>query len=264
MTYSNNLQSEHLYSLKTSYNLRNMKSKQYFLLNVFIIIACILLIPLAASTDNIKTLDEVKQGSSVIIPQSGSNGTASWANCNITTIYGPNHEVLINNVAMVKNGFSFNYSLSGAYTNSLGGYIVEGFCTDGYNIVTFGFKFLVTTTGSNSSISLWISLILLAVAVILLIIAFVFDSEYIGFISGTIFIVAGLYVMIYGFGNMADLYTRAIGMVLMAVGLLIFFVSAFYAYDDENATGFRKLLGIEEIDEPYDETDHFQRKDGDD
>jgi hypothetical protein len=245
-----------------------MKTKSYLIVSIMMIflMSIFLISQVSAVTDEsyIPSLDEVKQGSDVLLPRSGTNGTAAWEYCNITNIYGPNHLVLLGSVAMIKSGFSFNYTLSGIYTKELGTYIVEGVCGDGYNIQSFAFKFPVTTTGGDSAISLWISLILLAVAIIFLIIAFVLDSEYVGFMSGIVFIVAGVYIMIYGFGNMADLYTRAVSMLFLAIGLLIFFVSAFYAYDDENSTGFKKILGLVEESPEYDETDQFQRKDGGD
>jgi hypothetical protein len=220
-----------------------------------------------ADTDTIgiiPSIPEVKQFTSVSLPQSGSNGTAAWIFCNITTIYAPNHDALIKDVVMTKRGSVFNYTLTGSYTSTLGTYIVEGICGDGNNFIPFAYQFSVTTTGGESSISLWIALILIVVAIILFIMAIMLDSEYIGFISGIIFIVAGLYVMVYGFGNMADMYTRAIGIVLLALGLLIFFISAFYAYDDPEANGFKRLLGLDNKQEDVDETDQFQRTREDD
>jgi hypothetical protein len=240
-----------------------MGTKQLFILSILaILFTFFMMLPQISAADDgyISSLAEVKQGSSVILPQSGTNGTASWEFCNITNVFAPDHTAKISNVPMVKNGFSFTYLLDGAYTNNLGTYIVEGICGDGYNVESFAYTFKVTTTGSTGSSSLWVALILIIFSIIFLVISIALDNEYLGFLTGVLFIVAGIYVMIYGFGNMADMYTRAIGMVLLGVGLLIFFISAFYAYDDKDAGGFKKLLGLEEKSEPFDDTDHFTRE----
>jgi len=253
-----------LYSLDSTFNISKMESKRILVVSALIFIfACIFLIPQVYAIDNgyISSLAEVKQRSSVILPQSGTNGTAPWSFCNITNVFAPDHTVKISNIVMLKNGFSFTYQLDGTYTTDLGTYVVEGICGDGYNVKSFAYTFKVTTTGSTGSSSLWISLILVIFSIIFLIISIILDNEYLGFITGVLFLVSGIYVMIYGFGNMADMYTRAIGMVLIAIGLLIFFISAFYAYDDPEATGFKRLLGLEDKSEPYDETDHYQRED---
>jgi uncharacterized protein YjeT (DUF2065 family) len=255
---------EHLYSLDSTFNMSKMETKRFFIVSVLVMFfICMFLLPQISATGNgyISSLSEVKQRSSVMLPQAGTNGTSSWAFCNITNIFGPDNTIRLSNLVMLKNGFSFTYQLVGNYTSDLGTYVVEGICGDGYNIEPFAYTFKVTTTGDASSSSLWISLILIIFSIIFLIISLILDNEYLGFITGVLFLVSGIYVMIYGFGDMADLYTRAIGMVLIGIGLLIFFISAFYAYDDPEATGFKRLLGLEEKSEPHDDTDHFQRED---
>lgn len=244
-----------------------MRTKTNIFLNVlFLIILCTSIIPMGLALDDIfiPTINEVKQYNDVTLPQSGSNGTTAWSYCNITTVYSPSHVPLVMDQVMTKRGASFNYTLSGVYTSALGTYIVEGFCGDGYNFKPFAYKFLVTTTGGASSISLWIALLLIIISIIFLILAILMDNEYLGFITGILFVVSGIYVMIYGFGNMADLYTRTIGIVLISLGFLVFFVSAFYAYDDPEASGFKKLLGLEDNSEPTDEHDYFNKREDED
>ena len=40
----------------------------------------------------------------------------------------------------------------------------------------------------------------------------------VGFMAGLLFSVAGMYFMIYGIGNLSDLYTRSIAGVIIAFG----------------------------------------------
>jgi hypothetical protein len=200
----------------------------------------------------------VKQNTQVSLPQSGSNGTAPWLYCNITTVYDPNHLSLVVDKQMTKRGSTFNYTLSNSYTTALGIYIVEGVCGDGNYYEPFAYSFEVTTTGNKSSISLWISIILMLVSVVFLILSLMLDNRYMGFITGILFIVSGLYIMIYGFGSMADMYTRTVGIVLLGVGLIVFFISAFNNYNDSEDEGFKKIFGIDKKEEE-DETDYFNK-----
>jgi hypothetical protein len=227
------------------------------LLLVALIFSMLMLPLLSAETSSIPSLDEVQQGYNVSLHQGGSNGTASWEYCNISNIYNPQHNKLVSDISMTKNGFSFNYTLSGVYTQTLGIYVVEGYCGDGYNIEPFAYKFPVTTTGGDSSISLWISLILLFVAILFLILALILDNQYLGFICGSAFLIDGIYIMAYGFGSMSDMYTRAIGMISLGFGILVMLVSAFSNYEDPEGNGFKKLIGLDEEPEEKDGSDYY-------
>ena len=152
---------------------------------------------------------------------------------------------------------SFVYVLAGANTTTLGTYTVTGYCGDGLNKQPFAYTFPVTTTGRDNSLSLWITLILLAFSIILLIMAFTFDSIYIAFLSGILWIVSGILIYFYGFGNLSDMYTAAIAMVTLAIGLIIIFASAFHHDDGE---GLAKAFGLDNKEE-VDEHDYFASKD---
>jgi hypothetical protein len=54
----------------------------------------------------------------------------------------------------------------------------------------------------------------------------------IGFISGISFIITGVYSMIYGIADLADLYTRAIAIVCLGLGFIIMFMSAYSFLED--------------------------------
>jgi len=213
----------------------------------------------AADTSTIQKLpQEVTLGQSVDLPQGGSNGTAAWSFCNITRLTDPNHLVLLADIPMAKVGYNFNYPLNGMHTQEMGTYTVETVCGDGINVKSGIYSFEVTTTGSSMNSSLWIALMMIVISLVLFIIALYADNQYIGFITGISFIVSGMYIMIYGFGALADLYTRTIAIVILALGLIVFFISAFHEHGDDY--GLARYFGAK--DKERDEYDHFTRDDG--
>jgi hypothetical protein len=155
---------------------------------------------------------------------------------------------------MTLSGTSFDFQLNGANTSQLGIYTVTGYCGDGYNKQSFAYTFEVTTTGKDNSISLWVMLVLLIFSVVLLMIAFALDNIYIAFLSGVLWIVSGLLVYLYGFGNVSDMYTNAIAMIIMAIGIMIFFAAAFH---HDSGEGISKAFGLDKEDEEED-YDYFK------
>ena len=206
-----------------------------------------------------KLPQEVTQGQSVDLPQGGSNGTDSWVWCNITRIIDPDHNVLLSDIVMNKGGYNFNAPLNGMYTQEIGSYTVETVCGDGINVKSGIYSFEVTTTGGSMNLSLWIALTMIVISLVLFIIALYADNQYIGFITGISFIVSGMYIMIYGFGALADLYTRTIAIVVLALGMIVFFISAFHEHGDDNGLG--RYFGVPSKER--DEYDHFTRDDYD-
>jgi len=214
----------------------------------------------AADSSTIQKLpQEVTLGQSVDLPQGGSNGTDAWTYCNITRLIDPGHDVFLRDLVMTKDGYSFNYTLNGAYTQDIGTYTVETICGDGINVKSGIYSFEVTTTGASMNSSLWIALVMIAISLVLFIIALYADNQYIGFITGISFIVSGMYIMIYGFGALADLYTRTIAIVILALGLIVFFISAFHEHGDDY--GLARYFGGS--NKERDEYDHFTRDDYD-
>lgn len=194
----------------------------------------ILIIPsISASDVDPELYGRAKQYTPISLPQSGSNGTSSWDGCNITSITAPDGTVVLQNVAMIKHGFSFNYTFND--TNQLGQYYINTICYDGSgHVVPNFYKIEVTTTGKGDALSFWISIILVGFALIVLGLAYAFDSIYISFMSGILFIISGIMIYLKGFGSIQDVYSSAIGMVLFGFGLIIFFASAFYHEDMGN------------------------------
>lgn len=50
---------------------------------------------------------------------------------------------------------------------------------------------------------------------------------WIGFIGSIIFILLGIYIMIYGFGDSQSLYTKASGLVIIGMGFIFMFTAAY-------------------------------------
>jgi len=241
-------------------NNMNRQNKKTLLLVAAMSIMIILygtLISAADSPTIQKLPQEVTQGQSIDLPQGGSNGSAAWVYCNITRIIDPDHNILLSDLVMTKNGYSFNYTLNGAYTQDIGSYTVETICGDGVNVKSGIYSFEVTTTGGSTGNSLWMALLLMGVSLIFFIVSLYADNQYIGFITGISFVVSGMYVMIYGFGGLADLYTRTIAMILIAFGFIVLFISAFHEHGDKN--GLADYFSTKKSE--YDEYDHFTRND---
>jgi len=205
-------------------------------------------------SDTIPRIEPVTQGHSVSLPQGGTNGTDAWMYCNISTIIDPDHNILVQDVVMVSSGTSFSYVLPGSNTVVLGTYTVTGYCGDGFNKISFAYTFPVTTTGRDNSLSLWIMSVLLVFSIVILIMAFSLDNIYIAFLSGSLWIIGGILIYFYGFGNISDMYTRALSFVTLAIGIMIFFAAAFHHDDGE---GIAKAFGLDKKDEG-DEYDYFK------
>jgi hypothetical protein len=204
----------------------------------------------------IPTIEPVVQGQPVQLPQGGTNGTHVWTFCNISTLVSPDHQFLIRDVAMILSGTGFSFIVPGTNTTQLGTYTVTGICGDGYNLISFAYTFDVTTTGKDNSLSLWIMLVILVFSIVLLIMAFAMDNIYVAFLSGCLWILAGILIYFYGFGDISDLYTRGIAFVTLAIGLIVFFAAAFHHDDGE---GISKAFGLDKKEEA-DEHDYFNEK----
>lgn len=184
------------------------------------------------------------------------NGTycSSAARCNVTAFY-PNGTIYINNYPMTNQINYYNASLNITYT--LGTYNANLFCYDSANGYsgTQPFTFDVTTTGNNMNISLWISLVLGIVSILLLLFSMYSDNEYVGFMAGIAMAVTGSYIMMYGFAFVADTYTRTIGLVTIAIGIIVFMISAFNTVGG-NGSSLAAFFGDKQ--KSKDEYDYFE------
>ena len=90
--------------------------------------------------------------------------------------------------------------------------------------------FEVTPQGYTSALDsanykLFIILVLISVGLFLL--AYLLDSDWMIFLSGILWILTGMYGMIYGIGNLANLYTQGVSGIIIAIGLVFIIASVF-------------------------------------
>lgn len=202
-----------------------------------------LIVPIMADTQIgvVQSLPPVKQGDCVILPQSCTTCTYN----KISSVTYPNSTQALGQVTMTQTGNS-SYSYSFCNTTVLGRYIVNGFGDPSGSPETWAYDFQVTTTGNNNNYV--IPLFLGLGAFILLIFAFALKNNYLGFMTGVLFIILGIYTIIYGLGIMSDLYTNALAYVCLGLGLFIFLASAYSAINETNVNLFKMGRGDEDDD----------------
>lgn len=157
-----------------------------------------------------------------------NNGTACSASvtCN-GTIINPIGTLLINNEAMTRNISTYNITLIGAQTSVLGEYQFTVTCCDGTDCAAEDLTFIITSTGFPETYNIWLVMVLFVISSLLLVFATATSNSTFGFASGTLFILTGLFLMVYGLANIADMYTRGLAIVVIAIGIYIFFVAAY-------------------------------------
>ncbi len=142
--------------------------------------------------------------------------------CNIT-ITDPFNNVTVSNAPMTREDTYYNFTLTD--TNELG---IYNYLTDCGNSTFSGSNegtLEVTTTGKNVNSTL--TIIILLVALVLFVIALITKEHSIGFISGVLFLLSGIWIMIYGLTYVSDMYTRAIAIVLLGFGLLLILTAGY-------------------------------------
>ena len=147
--------------------------------------------------------------------------------CNIT-ITDPDENLIVLNEPMTRNDTVYNYTL--ILTDTLGGYPYSVDCD---NVTQSGREekvLEVTTTGREPLVKTTIFLTI--VAFLLFVLALYMKNHAMGFVSGILFLMAGVYFMIYGLENVADMYTRAIAVTLIAFGGFVTVVAGYEWLDD--------------------------------
>lgn len=148
--------------------------------------------------------------------------------CNIT-VTNPNEEVVIRNQEMTRNFPTYNYTFHN--TSLLGDYKVNVYCTN----TTFGGEgrntiLQVTTTGRPPEIK--VVIFMLIISLVSFILGLYLHNYSIGFISGILFLLTGIYQMAYGFGDIVNLYTQAMAYIVLAFGLFIMLISGYEWLED--------------------------------
>jgi hypothetical protein len=194
-----------------------MEKKIFKMKNLVLIAMCIALVGLASAA--ISDLGVFQQQECVNLYQMCDNCTY----VNISSVTFPNSTIDTIEAQMTKNGVDYNYTY--CQTVDLGEYLYK-VCGDKDG--TFEcevIKFSVTPTGDERGFGMFLVLIIFAVSCF--IISLSADIEFLTFFSGILFLLSGIYAMIYGVGDLADLYTRGIAAVSLGMGL-VFIVASVY------------------------------------
>lgn len=214
---------------------REMIKKLYsltFVMLLLLIVLSVVTIPsvLATSqmigTSTIQSLPPVKQYDCVILKQ--VCGNCSYIN--ISSVSYPNSTQVLGEVIMNPDSTGTLYTYSFCNTSTLGPYTVTGFYDENGIKQTWNYPIEVTTTGQSNNFPMLLFLGL--GGFIIFIIAIATRNLYIGFISGAVFMVLGVYIMIFGFGTSADFYTQSLSYVSLGFGMLIFLSAAYEAITD--------------------------------
>jgi hypothetical protein len=196
------------------------------------------LLPTALATDS---LGVFKQHECINLLQTCSNCTF----INISSIIGPDSLQTLPEVEMTKLGTSYNYT----YCNNskLGTYIVTGYGDLNGVKEVWKYSFIVTPAGgAENNTTLFIVMVISSL--VLLLLAFIFKNNIFSLISGFAFLGTGVYGMIYGFGDITNLYTRIISYIIIGIGALITIVSSL-DFIQEMSGGDAEPGSVEDDDE---------------
>lgn len=143
-------------------------------------------------------------------------------NCSLT-VYDNNANVVFDNLEMNRTAAYYNVTIESLL--DIGQYRSRMTCTDGSNSGSEIFYFDVTSSGEEDRKDLF--LIMVLGSVILLTLAAIIKSNELGVFSGMLFLVSGVYTMIYGINGVYDLYSRSIAGVVIGLGMMLIIMSAY-------------------------------------
>lgn len=150
--------------------------------------------------------------------------------CHITII-SPDSTTLVSNGSMTRGVVFYNYTLISSQTSVLGQYSAVVYCSGGTDAYT-QFNYLITQDGIDMGNNNNLLLLLILGAVIFLVLGFIFEAKIFGIISGAMFIVVGIYIMIYGIYSLSNLYTRSLSYVAIGVGIILWVATAIDYIED--------------------------------
>ena len=204
--------------------------------NLFLILSLFILVVLATSITS-----AVQQNQDTVVFKTGTsnvlavpcfnNGTfcSGAALCNLT-VTSSNGQFIVKESTMVNNISMQTYQMP--TVNNSGNYKAVVTCIDAGNSGSNTFDIIYTPTGTQGK-STTILLIIGLAGVILLILGVTLKNPYFAFIGGASFLLIGVYTMIYGFADVADLYTRGFSSILIGLGLFFLIVAAYeWTIDD--------------------------------
>lgn len=157
-----------------------------------------------------------------------NNGTFcdSTFACNISIYQMPNLQIVTANSLMTRTPTYYSYNVTSLLNNGL--YKFDMACVSGSLGGSDSGYFLISPTGDDRGTSIPIFLLLVSLGVFAL--SVFIKNEYVGFISSVLLMITGVYIMIYGITNLADLYTRSIAIVTLVIGIFAMLTSAYEVF----------------------------------
>lgn len=166
----------------------------------------ILLISLASATETYKAGKTDLQFTCTLnnaIPSSSATYNITLSNLNGT--------IIVNNQKATPKGQGlFNYTIN----LETGIYKVHSFC------YASPYSYSNTEEIEIKSTSLTFLIFIYVLALIFFISTLIVDEEFLVYISGILFLVGGIYIMINGLEDINDLYSRVISFVSIGIGML--------------------------------------------
>lgn len=193
----------------------------------YLILLLLIAFPLASAS--IPNLGTFKQYSCVNLLQTCSDCTYN----NISSVTQPDGMKVVGEVIMFRQGTEYNYTFCN--TTKLGNYIVNGHGNAGSADTVWNYNFEITPSGGPED-NTKIFLIFIISSAVLLIISFIFNNYIFSIISGFGFMAAGVYTMIYGFGDITSTYTRMLAVIVAGLGMIISVVSSLELSNEINSS----------------------------
>lgn len=193
------------------------------------IILSIFLISLASAS--FTSLGTFKAGEDIRLIQLCDDCTFN----NITSILHPNSTVILSDIEMSKSGTEFYYLLNASYVGDSGTYKVNGFGDEGATNVIWAYDFEITPSGivTPSILEGGLFLVLILLAFAFLGLGIFLSEPLFVFSSGVLFTLSGIYGMVYGLYDIANMYTRGLSMILILIGIFIILITAWKSLTEE-------------------------------
>ena len=158
-----------------------------------------------------------KVNNAISIDVSCSNST--YANISYIKYKSDSYYIVNSEKQMTKNGNWYNYSIDSSLNNRTEDIEYSYHCDVNGIDVSAGDIIKITSTGLNGTMFLIILSTILAFA--FLIISLFGNTEFFLFVSGCLFLVDGMFIMIFGLNDILNFYTRTIAFISIGVGLLL-------------------------------------------
>jgi len=172
------------------------------------------------------TIGLKKSGDCIELIQTCSNCTFN----NISSVILPDGTSNTTILIMTKSDTYYNYT----YCNTIdvGKYIVNGWGDlDGKDTV-WSYTFDVTHNGKSDTFNSWFIITMTGFTIMLLMYGVSTSNPFAGFISGMLFLFIGVYLMIYGYASITDIYSRGVAFASIGFGAMISFAAG-YNYIDK-------------------------------